>query len=1071
MNNIVNTPVRLELAENRIGLDESNLLTSLMENNTYYVKIHTNEILDGCNLVMKRYGDKTSSTINDLITITNPLRPEVIKLIKINKILFPKNQTSTETELKVVNYWGIARLYNDNNTDTNISDDVYRVEMYQYAIRKQFTEIPLLEKQQEVYLEKVGDLFGKIYFQKSESTENSKDEYKFKPTKVKYVNSENEIEFAEDYSEQIVFEEYYDTTLIPEPPKIDDELIVPDKISFSSKITLDTENNENFDLEFKNFELDFSSYDDEEKFYYFRKVVEFSEIIKGNKITENEGQPDEETTIKTEISDNLFVSNVTFKYDEELSENTDEENYKSVSGNFTVVLKFPKEDFSAYDFEIVGNISFIIEDAVPEVTENGEYLYQIPVMSLLSKTINGIKLDGDGEPKKEKVNYELLYETYKTVDNEGKEVEVFILDENGLKIPRFLKKEGLLLDNENNAIREEREPFENESLPLKPKYEMDLAGNFIYEYFLIPVYKRNEDTKELILDDQNKPQYIYLDEEETQIKYEQNYDGSYIYDKRIKPIYELDEEGRKKIVNGEYVIEYETDEDGVPVVDLEGKISLYETYKTEDDEGKEVEVFVLDENGLKIPIYQRGIVFALNSEGRVEQERVNLEEEKEIDKVVYQVDSEGQIIYEQFLIPKYKRNENGELELVDNKVQYIYSENGEKEYETQSDGNYFYFSKPLPVYILDENGDRKIENGEYKVEYERNGTKTPLRDENGKLIPDESTEGKKYKLEDGEVKELLSEEIGYYEIEFLTNSSLISRKENQEENQEESLNLAEDEYRYEENLYFTSNFLPKYEVNFINEEEYYKTEEVEQNRADGTEGNRKIEAVPKKVVIFDDKGAETYLLLKPVIEDGEIIYEVNSDGENELIEGFKQIMTLGENEEAVQINYSTINNINISYEGFGYIEKAVDKNNFVEEVEENHIYTTFIESKELPDYTEKIALGVVKYNSEDSTKIDYVTSEVELGVERSIKTFAWDADETFSNQKYVLAYYDEETNSFCENIPNSDPANNIYLSGRENYIYIDTAALESKTVKDLLYKWNPETGFYKLNSVTNKIIK
>ena len=69
MNNIVNTPVRLELAENRIGLDESNLLTSLMENNTYDVKIHTNEILDGCKLVMKRYGDKTREDDNDLIII------------------------------------------------------------------------------------------------------------------------------------------------------------------------------------------------------------------------------------------------------------------------------------------------------------------------------------------------------------------------------------------------------------------------------------------------------------------------------------------------------------------------------------------------------------------------------------------------------------------------------------------------------------------------------------------------------------------------------------------------------------------------------------------------------------------------------------------------------------------------------------------------------------------------------------------------------------------------------------------------------------------------------------------
>ena len=44
LNRIVGTPIRLELLDNNLSLDEENSYNEIMENNTYQVKIHTNEI-------------------------------------------------------------------------------------------------------------------------------------------------------------------------------------------------------------------------------------------------------------------------------------------------------------------------------------------------------------------------------------------------------------------------------------------------------------------------------------------------------------------------------------------------------------------------------------------------------------------------------------------------------------------------------------------------------------------------------------------------------------------------------------------------------------------------------------------------------------------------------------------------------------------------------------------------------------------------------------------------------------------------------------------------------------------
>ena len=63
--NIVNTPIVMYVNEHTLELDGSSI-TELMEYNSYPIKIHTNENLDGCQLVMKSQNNQTLRTIGNL---------------------------------------------------------------------------------------------------------------------------------------------------------------------------------------------------------------------------------------------------------------------------------------------------------------------------------------------------------------------------------------------------------------------------------------------------------------------------------------------------------------------------------------------------------------------------------------------------------------------------------------------------------------------------------------------------------------------------------------------------------------------------------------------------------------------------------------------------------------------------------------------------------------------------------------------------------------------------------------------------------------------------------------------
>lgn len=513
---IVETPLRFEVKDNRITLDETNSITEVMENNFYDVKIHTNEILDGCELVMKRYGDKVITngdiTTTELIKISENLNFETIRLVIVT--------------IDQKNYWGILQL----NEDLNEADYItkYKAELYQYKIIETQNEIPGLNKKSEITTEVIGEIFGDFIL------ETNATDYKFNPSKL-FIGQQS-IELTDDIT--IIVEK--DLSLIPEPPSIDGKLVAPNKITFSKDLEIlneATNEIESFHLNFNNFELNFSSYDETNGYYYYSgQVEEFTDKV----------PIEEEQVIKTIISSNLFVSNVKIPNTLNL--------YKSISGVLGLNLKFSENDFSIFEIQITGNISFKIDGQVPKTDENGNFCYKIPKKDFEIVDIYKIETDGTGLPLQEEVDEEL----YEIVGSKP------ILNQNGLKIPVYETKEDGSLDLIDGYAQ--RKTGEKVTIN-KIKYETDSNGAPVYEYLLIPKYLRDKQGN-LILDD---GRVTYLYKEDGTIDYEVDINGNYIYEKRRKPVYDYDDNGQvKKTENGDLLTLYETDGTGQPIVDDNG---------------------------------------------------------------------------------------------------------------------------------------------------------------------------------------------------------------------------------------------------------------------------------------------------------------------------------------------------------------------------------------------------------------------------------------------------------------------------------------------------------------------
>lgn len=665
LSRIVGTPIRLELLDNNLSLDEENTYNEIMENNTYQVKIHTNEILDECSLVLKRYGNL------DLIKIENPLTFETIRLIRIIEDI----EGASDEKLDC---WGLLKLSEENPNQ-------YMADLYSYSLIEKYGEVPNLKKQDEVIAEEIGEVYGN--FIKNSQTAD----YDFSATKLKWNNKNfnygTEVEgentkfyFEEDTANENKQKIYVNIIVsskfseIPEPPQVDKNLIVPENITFTKEITLESAENEkleNLIFNFEDFSIPFSAYSENLKQYTYNCLIEIPEntefsSTQANPVADYEQSPEptdlEETTpsenvglfAKLKISDQLIIQKKV-ETEEEIA------NYKSASGRINIGLSFSEEDFSTYNFSLDIELNLIVVDDIPK-TDNGVNLYNLPKLTVEKEKIQAIELDGTGETI---YSEQPAYEYLKNGDN-------FVYDDRGRKIPVYKRNsetQKIELDEEGYAIpliktEEQADGSFIELTEMLPEiiYETDTNGNILYEITNIPIYEIDSDGKLVISGYETNKDGIYIQEKRALPKYLVNDNNDILRDTGEKdekgnPIYSADGTGEVGVV-------YKTDGTGEPLVDTNGQYVLaYEKY----DNGE----YKLDENNEKIPIYEKEIIDG----EEVDKERpVNIIPLRDEDNnIVYETELiDGEETIKEFnsnLLPQY------ETEIINGKQYYKLDEN------------------------------------------------------------------------------------------------------------------------------------------------------------------------------------------------------------------------------------------------------------------------------------------------------------------------------------------------------------------------------------------------------------
>ena len=710
LNRIVGTPIRLELLDNNLSLDEENSYNEIMENNTYQVKIHTNEILDDCSLVLKRYGNL------DLIKIKNPLTFETIRLIRIIEDIEGTNNEKLDC-------WGLLKLSEENPNQ-------YMAELYSYSLIEKYGEVPNLKKQDEVITEKIGEVYGN--FEKNSKTGDY--DFSVNTAKLKWNNknfdygTEGEGENIKFYFEENTTSEnkqkiYVNIIVgskfseIPEPPQVDKNLIVPENIKFSKEITLESVENEKLDnlvFNFKNFVIPFSAYSENLKQYTYNRLIEIPEgtkfsYIQASPVTDpdqsaepinsEETTPSEpiETFAELKIEENQLIIQKKFESKEEA------ETYKSASGRINISLSFSEEDFSIYNFSLDIELNLIVVDDIPKTDNMGTNLYNLPKLTVEKEKVQAIELDGTGEIiYSEQPAYEYL-----------KNGDKFVYDDRGRKIPVYKRNsetEKIELDEEGYAIpliksEEQADGSFIELTEMLPEivYETDTNGDILYEITNIPIYKTNDEGKlvfdsngELIISDyETDANGIYIQEKRALPKYLVNDNNDILRDtgkkdEKENPIYSADGTGEVGVV-------HKTNGTGEPLVDANGQYILaYEKY----DNGE----YKLDENNEKIPIYEKEIIDG----EKVDKERpTNIIPLRDKDNnIVYEttLNEDQEEVMREFnsnLLPQY------ETETINGKQYYKLDKNGQLIVVMRDTGKQDEQGNPIKeiVYATDDKGN------------------------------------------------------------------------------------------------------------------------------------------------------------------------------------------------------------------------------------------------------------------------------------------------------------------------------------------------------------------------------
>lgn len=262
MANIVNTPIIMSVNEHNLSLYDGSV-TELMEYNTYPIKIYTDENLDGCQLVKRLQNDQRLVSVGDL-------RRDIRALLR--------SEHNDKEEKKA--WWATIENLNDEN-----DDQIYggTLKAYQYeTILSAIPEVPLRTQCEIVEL-------GTIKLKLGFSISGNKTTYIVADV-VENPTDELEEEFQisdEVLKTSIITEDFLD---IPSPLSEQYSIKTPEKVTLKNSLTLngpvhsfDLNGNQVVINSSESLEVPFYSYDEEEGFYYYKKILDQQKLIGNTK--------------------------------------------------------------------------------------------------------------------------------------------------------------------------------------------------------------------------------------------------------------------------------------------------------------------------------------------------------------------------------------------------------------------------------------------------------------------------------------------------------------------------------------------------------------------------------------------------------------------------------------------------------------------------------------------------------------------------------------------------------------------------------------------------------------------
>ena len=437
----INTPVTMSLIETNLTLDAGSI-TEVMENNNYKIKINTNENLDDCILAIKRQGSQHKEK-------NYSLEPTKRRLLKCTINDEEKWAYIEQTDLKTTE--SIEKIY-------------YQGILNGYVAETTPTFIPNVNRISNYGIEELGAITV---------IENKGDTISFE------IQVENGNLKPEDFKDIKIISDLID---IPQPEEIQTELNIPEEIQILAKIETEINSLETI-INFTNFSLPFTSYDEENGYYYFQKNFEYSSSVSNDLISIQISLENESTlTFKGQIIGKFFeddFNNFSIQLISDLELIAQGENQDIVSSEKELIIS--NEDFNYIEIVSYGELKYQTETLDMEefsIEANNNYINtytaNLPIESYASSGMNEILLgvkqyDDEGKtiyvsnaerikiiPSFDSTNWEVQSYSNKdliigTVSNED-DIESFLKTGNSFQTPYFVNDKGEELIGDTNTV-------------------------------------------------------------------------------------------------------------------------------------------------------------------------------------------------------------------------------------------------------------------------------------------------------------------------------------------------------------------------------------------------------------------------------------------------------------------------------------------------------------------------------------------------------------------------------------------------------------------------------------------